>query len=111
MTERRPRTQAQQDVRDDAAPPWAVELINQVGEISKHQALMKQTLGEQSEDGKGGKGLVGDVAAMKLKMDGLMSLKAQGIGLIAGVVLVLAIVLFGFKGLLGAVLGDVGGKL
>lgn len=102
-----PRTQAQQDTRDDQAPPWAVKLIEEIGEMRGDHELMKQTLGRRSDDGKGGTGLVGDMIEMKTQLGGLMSLKAHGVGLIAGVVLVMAIVLFGFKGALAALLGSV----
>ena len=86
---------------EDGAPLWAITLAEEMGTV-------KTTLGEPSEDGENGTGLVGDMIKLKTKMDGLMSLKAHGVGLLAGVVLVLAIVTFGVKGAFAALLGKLG---
>ena len=105
-----PRAQAQQDRRDDEAPPWAVGLIDEIGEMRGDHALMKERLGRRSDDGKGGTGLIGDMVEMKAQMASLMSLKTLGVGAFGGIILVVGLVMFGVKGVLGAIFGFFGVK-
>lgn len=109
----------------DRAPAWARTLYSQQrrdrhhanGEMQKLQGEVRGLKGEQratneklgeepDSDGKGGKGLIGDVRKMNRDLTGLLDLKSKGLGFIAAVVLFGAIIV---AGLIHMVQGVTGG--
>lgn len=85
------------------APEWARELYRE------HRALRHRTGGavmavnamtekmgcEPDADGKGGKGLIGDVRKMNRDLSQLMNLKTMGVGFIGAVTIFGALILLG----------------
>ena len=61
---------------------------------------LAQAIGERSADGKGGTGLVGEIARVQRDLAELIALKNQGIGLIIAVSIFGALIVLGLRNLI-----------
>lgn len=86
------------DDHDDNRPITNREIWRKLNKLDRGHDRLSYIL--SGEDGKGG--VAGDVSWLKTEMRGLIALKNSGVGLIAGIVLVLAIVVLGLKGAFAA---------
>lgn len=80
----------------DRAPPWAWMLYEQQRRLQFQVRDMQQKLGnEPDSDGKGGKGLIGDLRKATRDLAQLMDLRSKGIGAFAALALFGAVILLG----------------
>jgi hypothetical protein len=86
-----------------------LRIEKRLAEMKGGHDLLAQRIGEPSDDGLGGTGLVGEVAALKKEVGGLLSLKSKAVGLLAGVAAATVILALGLKGAVTAAVAGVGG--
>lgn len=98
----------------DRAPPWARELWRQhredrhqtanqllklsgeIAGVKREQAATNVKLGEEPDsDGKGGKGLIGDVRKTSRDVSALMDLRNRGVGFLAAIGLTSTLLILG----------------
>lgn len=71
-------------------------------DVAEQIALLLAMVGRPSDDGKGGSGLFGEVRRMNGDLSGLLTLKNQGVGIVAALTLFGTLILMGIKGWLTA---------
>ena len=62
-------------------------------------------IGEESFDGKGGSGLIGKLARLENKVDGIIELKNKGIGIIMAVGIFGAVIILGIRSWITSIVG------
>jgi hypothetical protein len=92
-------------VTDAAMNPSNEPLSVTLAEINRKLDTLTRTVGEESDDGKSGTGLFGEVRRNTLELAALKSLRDRGLGLMLGVLLFGAIVALGFKQAATTILG------
>ena len=68
--------------------------------MSERSALLARlvdAIGERSDDGKGGSGLVGEIARLQRDMSEIIALKNQGVGLIVAVYIFGVLIVLGIR--------------
>ena len=81
---------------------------DQVRLMTERSALLvklTEAIGERSQDGKGGSGLVGEIARLQRDVSEIIALKNQGIGLIIAVSIFGVLIVLGIRQWIGNVIG------
>jgi hypothetical protein len=81
------------------------ELKNLLEGVNAKVDNLARVLGEESEDGKSGTGLFGEVRRASQEVAALKSLRDRGLGLLLGILIVAAVLALGVKQAVTTVLG------
>jgi hypothetical protein len=68
-----------------------------LADLKEQITRLSERVGEPAPDGRGGTGLIGDVASVKADVAALKSLRDRGLGALAAITLLGAILVLGFK--------------
>ena len=83
---------------------WA-EMAGRVGAMESRLTDVHKSIGEMSQDGKGGTGLAGEIARLQRDVSEIIALKNQGIGLIIAVSIFGVLIVLGIRQWIGGVIG------
>lgn len=83
----------------------APELEKSLSEINRKLDGLTRVVGEESEDGRSGTGLFGEVRRATQEVAALKSLRDRGLGILLGVLLLLAVLVMGAKQAITTILG------
>lgn len=80
---------------DEQALGLLQDIANRLGDLEVSHAVMADAVGKPGPEGRGGTGLVGQVAQLRVDVQGLLGLKSLGRGVLIGVLVAGAVALLG----------------
>lgn len=83
---------------------WA-EMTGRISGVETRLTEIHRSIGEMSQDGKGGSGLSGEIARLQRDVSEIIALKNQGIGLIIAVSIFGVLIVLGIRQWIGGVIG------